>query len=530
MSLNKGIINEEWYQKLVFFGVAIMIIAIPSSRFLMSISQIGLLALWLLHGHWKEKWQRFVTNKVALVLVSLFILHVIGVFYSTDMDYALKDLRTKIPILIIPFLFSSFPKITQNQFERLIYFFIGSVMFVSFYVTIVHFVTLEEIRIIISRDFISHIRFSLSVNLAIFYLIFLRVQNTHRSPLDTFAFISLFWLLFFLFFLEAFTGIVVFVVLIFSLLFYLIYKSKHVLNKVIFFSIIIFGSLTIAILTYGFLKENTTVDKLQLSDLEMYTASGNLYSHDLEAPTENGKYIYIYICDKEVEQAWLKRSILPYYGQDYKTQTLRFTLYRYLTSKGLRKDKEGVEALDVQDIKNIENGIANYHYTQGVGVQARLMKILFEYNNYIRTGNPSGHSVMQRIEFWKTSMQIIKENRWFGVGTGDMNIAFKEQYEKMDSKLDDNSRLRTHNQYISIWVGLGLFGLGWFFFVLFYPPLKLGTFKNVYYFIFFIVFTVSMLSEDTIETQAGLTFYAFFNSFFLFLYTLQPHQDSNKVS
>lgn len=518
MSLNKGLINDEWYQKLVFFGIAIMIIAIPSSRFLMSISQIGLIALWLLHGHWKEKWQIFVTNKVALVLVSLFFLHVIGIFYSTDMDYAIKDLRTKVPLLIIPFLFSSFPKFTQEQFERLIYFFIGSVMFVSFYVTIVHFVTHEEIRVIIGRDYISHIRFSLSVNLAIFYLVFLRVNNSQRSPLDTFAFISLFWLIFFLFFLEAFTGIVVFVVLIFSLLFYLIYKSKQLLNKVIFLSIIILGSAIITILAYGFIKENTSLEKVQLSGLETYTASGNMYSHDLEAPTENGKYINIYICDKEVEQAWQKRSILPYDGKDYKEQTLRYTLYRYLTSKSLRKDKEGVEALSLQDIKNIENGIANYYYTQGIGVQARLMKILFEYNNYVRTGNPSGHSVMQRIEFWKTSMQIIKENRWFGVGTGDMNIAFKEQYEKMDSKLDDNSRLRTHNQYISIWVGLGLFGLLWFLFVLFYPPLKLGTFSNIYYFIFFIVFAVSMLSEDTIETQAGLTFYAFFNSFFLFLY------------
>jgi len=526
MSLNKGFISEEWYHKLVLFGVAIMIIAIPSSRFLMSISQIALIALWLLHGHWKEKWQKFVSNKVALVLVSLFILHVIGVFYSTDMDYAIKDLRTKVPILIIPFLFSSFPRITQNQFERLIYFFIGSVMFVSFYVTIVHFVTLEEIRVIIDRDFISHIRFSLSVNMAIFYLIFLRVQNVHRSPLDTFAFISLFWLLFFLFFLEAFTGIVVFVVLIFSLLFYLIYKSNHLLNKVIFLSIIILASVTIAVLFYGFLKENTTIEKVQLSDLETRTAFGNLYTHDLEAPTENGKYIYIYICDKEVEEAWSKRSVLPYYGQDYKGQMLRTTLYRYLTSKGLRKDKVGIEALDIQDVKNIEDGIANFYYTQGIGVQARLMKILFEYNNYIRTGNPSGHSVMQRIEFWKTSIQIIKENMWFGVGTGDMNIAFKEQYEKMDSKLDDNSRLRTHNQYISIWVGLGLFGLGWFLFVLFYPPLKLGAFKNIYFFIFFIVFTVSMLSEDTIETQAGLTFYAFFNSFFLFLFPLYPEKNS----
>jgi len=98
-----------------------------------------------------------------------------------------------------------------------------------------------------------------------------------------------------------------------------------------------------------------------------------------------------------------------------------------------------------------------------------------------------------------------------------MNIAFQNQYNEMNSKLDKHSRLRTHNQYLSIWVGLGFLGFLCFLFVLFYPPLYLKSFDNIYYFIFFIAFVVSMITEDTIETQAGLTFYVFINSFFLFL-------------
>ena len=102
-----------------------------------------------------------------------------------------------------------------------------------------------------------------------------------------------------------------------------------------------------------------------------------------------------------------------------------------------------------------------------------------------------------------------------------MNIAFQNQYDEMNSKLDKQSRLRTHNQYLSIWVGLGLIGLLWFVFVLFHPPIKLGAFNNIYYFIFFVVFVISLFTEDTIETQAGVTFYVFFNSLFLFLYNQQ---------
>ena len=311
MGIKKGLISDELYQKLVFLVLIVMIIGVPSSRIIMSISQISFGVLWLAHGNYKYKWKQFISNKAALVLSSFFILHVIGVFYSTDLDYALKDLRTKVPMLIIPFMFSSFPKITHSQFEKLLYFFIGSVMFVSFYVTIAHFVNQEEIRFIIGRSFISHIRFSLSVNLAIFYLIFLRVNNTNRNGLDIFSFVIFFWLLFFLFFLEAFTGIIVFLVLAFSILLYLIYMSRSLLKRSVYFGFIIIGLVGISTYLYQFVQINTIMEQVDESQLDKRTVSGGKYRHELDAETENGKYIYIYICDMEIGKAWKKRSVLP---------------------------------------------------------------------------------------------------------------------------------------------------------------------------------------------------------------------------
>jgi len=518
VGFQKGIINDEWYQKLVFFFLIVMAIGVPSSRILMSISQISLVALWLANGHLKQKWQAFIHNKAALLLVSLFLVHALGLVYSTDLAYALKDLKTKVPILIVPLIFVGFPKINSSQFEKLMYLFIGAVIFVSFYVSIKHIRTHEEIRHIISREFISHIRFSLSVNLALFYLIFLRSNPKNRGVLDIFSLLTFFWLLFFLFYLEAFTGVVVFIVLFFSVLSYMIFKSKTMWKRWLYLGIMVLGIGGVATFLTQFYMENTQKQDLDQSSLGKTTSNGGSYYHNLNSPTENGKYIEIYLCEPELKLAWEKRSILPYDGLDYKNQVLKFTLFRYMTSKDLKKDNEGLNQLTLQDIKNVENGIANVHYTQGIGIESRLMKILFEYENYIRTANPSGHSVMQRVEYWRTASFIIKKHFWFGVGTGDMNLAFQNQYEEMDSKLDKESRLRTHNQYLSIWVGLGLIGLLWFVFVLIYPPLKLHAFGNIYYFIFFVAFIVSMFTEDTIETQAGLTFYVFFNSLYLFLY------------
>jgi hypothetical protein len=62
-----------------------------------------------------------------------------------------------------------------------------------------------------------------------------------------------------------------------------------------------------------------------------------------------------------------------------------------------------------------------------------------------------------------------------------------------------------------------LAGLLWFLLSLVLPPLMLNKYSDFFYLSFFIIITLSMLTEDTLETQAGVTIYAFFSSFYLFL-------------
>jgi len=65
-------------------------------------------------------------------------------------------------------------------------------------------------------------------------------------------------------------------------------------------------------------------------------------------------------------------------------------------------------------------------------------------------------------------------------------------------------------------VGFGLIGIIWFLVVLLYPPIKTRRMDDYFYLAFFVIMIVSMISEDTIETQAGVTIFAFFTSLFLF--------------
>jgi hypothetical protein len=189
---------------------------------------------------------------------------------------------------------------------------------------------------------------------------------------------------------------------------------------------------------------------------------------------------------------------------------------RYLTSRGWRKDADAVERLTPGEISAIEKGVANYLFMNRFSVRGRVYEFLWGFDNYRKTGDPSGSTLMQRFEYWKASAGIIRDYWLTGVGTGDMNLAFKAQYEKMDTKLPPDQRWRSHNQFLSIMVGFGVFGFIWFLFSLLYPPLILRQFDDYFFLVFLLISWLSMLTGDTIETQTGVSFFVVFYTLFLF--------------
>ena len=171
--------------------------------------------------------------------------------------------------------------------------------------------------------------------------------------------------------------------------------------------------------------------------------------------------------------------------------------------------------LTENDIRNIENGIANYNYIENPGFKTRIMKVMVAYNNYERNGDANGSSVFQRVEYIKASFEIIKDNPVFGVGTGIVKV-FADYYEDTNSKLKPEYRLRSHNQYLAITVAFGVIGLLWFLFSMFYPLIADKRNRNYLYMVFLFIVMLSMFTDDTLETQVGATLFAFFNSFLVF--------------
>jgi hypothetical protein len=187
-----------------------------------------------------------------------------------------------------------------------------------------------------------------------------------------------------------------------------------------------------------------------------------------------------------------------------------------MTSLDLRKDAEGLSKMTDKEIRMVENGIANINYVTSPSLRTRVSKILLGYTLYTSLNDPNGSSVMQRVEYLKASFYIIRQHFWTGVGTGDLPDIFRKTYEEIDSPLQLQWRWRSHNQYLSIFIAFGVFGFTWFLFVLFYIYIKAGMYRNFFYSVFFAIFLLSMLTEDTIESQDGITLFAFFTCFFLF--------------
>ena len=324
------------------------------------------------------------------------------------------------------------------------------------------------------------------------------------------------WFLVFLIIVESVTGILIFSITGLILLVYNAFSSDQLKFRIILTTVIIVLPLTFIFLLEKFVGDFYTNHPYPI-DTTAKTQMGNSYEFNLNDPNyENGYPVWVYFCDEELRTGWNKISSLQYDSTDERKQPLRYTLVRFMSSKGLRKDAEGLSMLSEKEIHSIERGIANVNYQEISSIHSRLLQIMWEFDLFLKGGNPNGHSVTQRFEFWKTAWSIGASNLFTGVGTGDMPSSYKQQYINMHSLLDEQNRLRAHNQYLAIMVAFGIIGLIYFLIAFFYPLFIYGRETGFLFASFFLICLLSMLSEDTLETQAGATFAAFFFSLLLF--------------
>lgn len=506
--------HPSYYYHRYLIGIALLIIGLPFSKFLMSVAQFYLLANWLFfYRNPLISFQAFFKNKSALILSGIYIIHLLGMLYSEDLKYGLDELRKKLPLLFLPVIVASSPLIQKHHLIQLLKLFVVTV-FASSLVSLAIFLGITGKEIIDIRQisiFVSHIRFALMICFsALISGYFLMLETSKLRYLYLFF---AFWMIAMLMLLESITGLAILMLCSFLLISYYILVKSNKKLKIIYFSCIIIAVASLAIYLNNIYHQVSYIKKVDYSLLDKQSANGELYYHNTESlEHENGNLIWIYVANDELKNTWSELSSIPLDSLDLKGNPIRHTLIRFLASKGLRKDREGLLSLSKEEIKAVEKGIANVEYMDASSITDRIHQIIWEIYNYKMGYNPNGHSLTMRLEFWKAAIGIIKENFWFGVGTGDVNKAFLIQYEKVNSPLDLHNRHRAHNQFLEIAVALGVLGLIAFLFCILYPIWINRKNINYFYVTFIIIALSSMLTEDTLETQAGITFFALFNT------------------
>jgi len=123
------------------------------------------------------------------------------------------------------------------------------------------------------------------------------------------------------------------------------------------------------------------------------------------------------------------------------------------------------------------------------------------------------NSTSIRISILSCGLKISKENLFFGVGVGDVNNELAVCYKSISSDLV-YEKYNSHNQFLSILLGSGIFGFLIFCYFL-YKNIQIGKLildKSFYFLVIF--FCINFLSENILERQNGVILFYFMICYF----------------
>jgi len=518
------------HRGIYLIGLAAALCALPYSVYVLSVGIITIVVNWIVEGNWKNKVHLIRTYKSLWAFGLIYTSILIGFFYSNDFKEALIELRFWLPLIFVPLVLG-----TSSPLKKSEVFFLLTLFSLAVFITTIISLTIylrdyshlgQNVRYL--SPFILHIRLALMVNVSLFSLIYMATEDGFykNNIIKSILLVVAAWFLVYLFLLQSLTGIVVLILVSIVLLFrWTLVSKKKVLRFSLIFGLILF---IVGSFFYVFETANNYFQRqiINFKTLPKITVNGNEYSHDtINRQYENGYLVGINICIPELKKGWGKMSKLPFDGNDKANQSLRSTLIRYLTSKGLTKDSVGLANLDSIDVRLIENSVSSVVFRSNKGgIYPRLYQLYWEIDTYLNQGIVGGSSVVQRYVYTKASWSIIKDNFFFGVGTGDRRASLVEYFKTASFNLHPKYWLNSHNQYLTVWIASGLVGLILFLSGMLLPFFYERRYKNFMCLSFLLISMISMFSIDLLEKHIGVSFFALFYAIFFFGVRTQPDE------
>lgn len=509
--------KKNIHQTIQFIACIGIAIGLPWSKIPLSLATMLLGLNVILLNDWKKVFKTWFSNRILLFLIAFVAFEWLSLLWSSNLTYGLDDVRRKLPLLVLPLCISVIP-LTRNQWKWITLFFLGSLVITTginyaYYAKWIGNKTYLDYRNI--SLFISHIRLALLLVAGIVICTFWWFKK------ESFRILSIPLIAWFLFYTNisqvgfGYVGLGICIILAFYLY---IFNRKNNLLK---YGLAVITSIGI-VCGFLFLYSNLQPiqNKVKYIQEPKFTKSGNPYIFWNEPLWENGYPVMAYINEEELKESWEKRSSFKYETGNGNDQ-LKFIIWRFMASKNLTKDKEGVAQLSDKEIRSIERKIPSVVMLKG-GFNARF----YEIRNQLADREPNGKSLLMRLIYLKVGWQITKENFPFGVGSGDVQDAFNSKYESNSHGLSKEYWNRAHNQYLTVLISSGIIGFILFLLIWFAIIRRSFKSKQFLFTILTVVVLSSFLSEDTLESQTGVTIAAFLIGAFINYSKIQLNRDS----
>ena len=462
---------------------------------------------WLLEGRWREKWQMAKENRALHLFAALYLLLAVAMLWTGNTDRGFSVLRSKMPLFFVPLVMLTSRPVTGKARQSILAFYITAVLVVSI-IGLVRMITIPHLPYRDAVPYISHIRFSLNCCVVICLCLggVLRSLRRPAQPVVTVGLtLLMLWMMVFVLLLHSYTAIAVLPV---ATLVVLLADQRRWVWLILW--VLAVGS--VALLTAREVKAYYTLSPLAEEPLRPLTAGGRPYEHAGHGVIENGNYIGNYICIEELRNEWNRRSSVNFDTLTSEGFTVESTLVRYLNAVGLTKDSAGVAMLTDAQVHDVEQGVANPVYLSRNPLRKMVYVILLEREFYHHTSVVSGFTMLQRFELWRATVEVIKAHPWFGVGTGDVKDEMHAELERSGSTLSGTSK-SPHNEYLSLTATFGLVGFILLLLLFLRTLLVRRPSCSPMMVAWLLAVLISFLTEDTLDTLAGILFCTYFLAF-----------------
>ena len=400
-------IQDSLENKISYYHLVFFVILLPFDRFYSELVILSLLLHTLIHVN-KARLHSILTFQ-NLILISVFLINLAGIIYSTDQREALKDIIRQLAILLFPIIFSLTGLGWQQYKTRILKLFGLTCVFTILYLyaDAIHIILYNKlpIRTLFSQAFIN--------------------QN-FSGPIGLHA---------------------------------------------TYFSIYV--SLSVAVFLHLFLEE------------------------------KKNKYRFFYALAIGILLAGLiqlaSRSVL------IATVILVILVFPLLIHSG----KQRIRFILVSVFVLL---VTIFGISRTTTFKKRYVS---DFKNDLTQASINNEILEPRVIRWRHTLQLIEISPVIGHGSGSEKRLLKEKY--FENKLYNSylNELNAHNQYLSITLKTGIAGLIVFFLTLFYGFAIAWRNRDIILASFMLIISIVSFSENILDVNKGIFFYAFFFSFFV---------------